>query len=196
MSQPEPAPRDSSPVPLLRPARAVTRAIRTRPPAVQGTLALDWRLPGEVGAVPEPAPSLRLVTREPALDLDTDPAVAVVATARCDLPDPGPWTAQLVQAVLEVLAQERPRHQLVRWLTTEVYADLGAHLAATGPRTAGRSPAPGRARRTVSSIHVFEPADGVAEATAVVVGGRRARAVAVRLEGWDGRWRCTRLAIL
>jgi hypothetical protein len=48
----------------------------------------------------------------------------------------------------------------------------------------------------VSSTHVFEPADGVVEATAVVVGGPRARAVALRLEGWDGRWRCTRLALL
>jgi hypothetical protein len=196
MSQPEPATRDSSPIPLLRPARALTRTIRTRPP-VQGTLALDWRLPGELGAVPDPGPGLRLVGREPALDLDTDPAVAVVATSRQDLPDPGPWTAQLVQAVLEVLAQERPRHQLVRWLTTEVYADLSTHLASAARRSAGGAPAPaGRARRTVSSIHVFEPADGVVEATAVVVGGRRARAVAVRLEGWDGRWRCTRLAIL
>ena len=52
------------------------------------------------------------------------------------------------------------------------------------------------ARRTVSSVHVSEPADGVVEASAVAVGGPRARAVAVRLEGWDGRWRCTRLAVL
>jgi hypothetical protein len=36
----------------------------------------------------------------------------------------------------------------------------------------------------------------VVEASAVVIGGTRARAVAVRLEGWDGRWRCTRLAVL
>ena len=194
MSEPLPANRDSSPAPLLRPGHAITRTIRTRPPAVQGTLALEWQLPGEVDAVPAPDRALRLVTREPALDLDTDPAVAVVATSREDLPDPGPWTAQLVQAVLEVLAHERPRQQLVRWLAPEVYADLGVHLAAR-PTPSGPRPG-GRARRTVSSIHVFEPADGVAEATAVVVGGRRARAVAVRLEGWDGRWRCTRLAIL
>ena len=196
MSLPEPATRASSPVPLLRPARAVTRTIRPRPVAVQGTLALDWQLPGGVGAVPEPDRSLRLVPREPAVDLDTDPAVAVVATSRRDLPDPGPWTAQLVQAVLEVLARERPRHQLVRWLTTEVYADLGLHLAAAQPPVPPGQPRVARARRTVSSVHVFEPADGVVEASAVVLGGRRARAVAVRLEGWDGRWRCTRLAIL
>jgi len=196
MSEPLHAKRDSSPAPLLRPAHALTRTIRTRPPAVQGTLALEWQLPGEVDAVPAPDRALRLVSREPALDLDTDPAVAVVATSRDDLPDPGPWTAQLVQAVLEVLSHERPRQQLVRWLTPEVYADLGVHLAASPRRQAPGRPAAGRARRTVSSIHVFEPADGVVEATAVVTGGRRARAVAVRLEGWDGRWRCVRLGIL
>lgn len=196
MSLPEPATRASSPVPLLRPARAVTRTIRSRPTAVQGTLALDWQLPGGIGAVPEPDRSLRLVSREPALDRDTDPAVAVVATSRRDLPDPGPWTAQLVQAVLEVLARERPRHQLVRWLTAEVYADLGLHLAAAQPPAQAGQPRVARARRTVGSVHVCEPADGVVEAAAVVLGGRRARAVAVRLEGWDGRWRCTRLAIL
>lgn len=176
---------------LVRGPRPLTRTIRTRPAAVQGTLALQWQLPGELDAVPVPSASLRLVTRPPAVDADTDPVVAEVPTSRADLPDPGTWTAQLVQAVLEVLAQERPRHQLVRWLAPEVYADLGVHLAGRPARTPGP-----RARRTVSSIHVFEPADGVAEATAVVVGGPRARAMALRIEGWDGRWRCTRLAML
>ena len=195
MSDRTPTIRDSSVSPLLRPTRAITRTIRTRPAAVQGTLALDWQLPGEVDAVPEPDRSLRLVSREPAPDPETDPAVAVVATSRSELPDPGPWTAQLVQAVLEVLAHERPRQQLVRWLAPDVYADLGLHLAA-GPSRPGTARPGGRARRTVSSIHVFEPADGVVEANAVVLGGRRARAIALRLEGWDGRWRCTRLAVL
>ena len=181
--------------PLLRPARAITRTIHTRPSAIQGTLALQWSLPGDVDAMPAPPVDLRLVSREAALD-DIDPAVAAVATSRSALPDPGPWTAQLVQAVLEVLAHERPRHQLARWLAPEVYADLGIHLAASPPRPPARPGTVGRARRTVSSTHVFEPADGVVEATAVVVGGRRARAVAVRLEGWDGRWRCTKLAVL
>ena len=174
--------------PLVRAPRALTRTLRTRPAAIQGTLALEWQRPGEVDAVPTPPP-LRLVGREPGLDAEIDPAVAVVATSRRDLPDPDRWTAQLVQALVEVLGHERPRSQLVRWLAPNVYADLGIHLAA---RAAPRS----RVRRTVSSVHVFEPADGVVEATAVVIGGRRARAIALRLEGWDGRWRCTRLAVL
>jgi hypothetical protein len=42
-------------------------------------------------------------------------------------------------------------------------------------------------------VHVSEPADGVAEACAVVDTGPRRRAIALRLEGLDGRWRCTQL---
>ena len=99
-----------------------------------------------------------------------------------------------MQAVLEVLARERPRQQLVRWLSPEVYAELSTHVSASPARAPGRGP--GLARRTVSSVHISEPADGVVEASAVAVGGPRARAVALRLEGWDGRWRCTRLALL
>ena len=183
-----PAP-DTRSLPLLRPVSSVSLTVAPARPglAVQGTLALEWQREEP----PATASALRLVPRVPALDSDTDPAVAVVATSRAALPDPSPWTAQLVQAVIEVLATERPRQQLVRWLTPEVYAELGHHLAA-----APRRPGGPRVRRTVSSVHVSEPADGVVEASAVVVGGRRARAVALRLEGLDGRWRCTRLAVL
>src|SRR5882757_2701853 len=45
------------------------------------------------------------------------------------------------------------------------------------------------------SIRVFEPADGVAEISAVIQIGPRFRAVAARLEGLDGRWRCVRLQL-
>jgi hypothetical protein len=183
-------------VALRRPTTAITRTIRRRPAAgpVQGTLALQWVLPTGAEARPAPDLALRLVARPAAAD-DTDPAVASVPTARDELPDPGPWTAQLVQAVLEVLGRERPRQQLVRWLSPEVYAELSAHIAAGAVRPGTGQPG-GRARRTVSSLHLCEPADGVVEASAVVLGGTRARAMAVRLEGWDGRWRCTRLALL
>ncbi len=196
MSQPDRTPPEDRTSPLLRPAASLTRTIRTRPhePWVQGSLALQWQLPGELDAEPHPAPSLRLVPRQALVDDDTDPAVAERPTASADLPEAGPWVAQLVQAVLEVLARERPRQQLVRWLAPEVYAELSRHVAAAPAAAPARSA--GLARRTVSSVHVSEPADGVVEASAVAVGGPRARAVAVRLEGWDGRWRCTRLAVL
>jgi hypothetical protein len=51
----------------------------------------------------------------------------------------------------------------------------------------------------VRSIHVGEPADGIAEVCAVVsrpdADGPRFRAVAARLEGHSGQWRCVTLQV-
>jgi hypothetical protein len=55
---------------------------------------------------------------------------------------------------------------------------------------------PARPVFRILSTHVSEPADGVVEATLIVQTPGRARAVAVRLEGLDRRWRATSLAIL
>jgi hypothetical protein len=44
-------------------------------------------------------------------------------------------------------------------------------------------------------VRLCEPADEVAELSAVIQTGRRCRAVALRLEGTNGRWRCVRLQI-
>ena len=40
-----------------------------------------------------------------------------------------------------------------------------------------------------------EPVDGVAEVAALVRRGARSTAVALRLEGLDGRWQCTALEL-
>jgi hypothetical protein len=44
-------------------------------------------------------------------------------------------------------------------------------------------------------VRVTEPADGVAEVSALVRRGLRVTAVALRLEGMDGRWQCTALEL-
>ena len=54
----------------------------------------------------------------------------------------------------------------------------------------------GRTRIHVGRAIICEPADGIAEATVLARWDGRTRAVAVRLEGIDGRWRCPVLAIL
>ena len=64
--------------------------------------------------------------------------------------------------------------------------------------SAGRRPGwctGGRSPLLVGTVHVCEPVDGVAEVTAVARRDGRAHAVAARLEGIDGRWRCTALQI-
>jgi hypothetical protein len=92
--------------------------------------------------------------------------------------------------VVEVLAGDRPLGQLVRWTSAEVYDDLLARVSGAHP-TGLRQPA----RATVRSVHIAEPADGVAEVAAIVRRGERTTAVAARLEGLDGRWQCTALEL-
>lgn len=114
-------------------------------------------------------------------------------TSTACLPDVQQTCTQLVQAVVEVLSGVRPVSQLIRWMTPEVYNAL-QRRAALGARL-GHHPTGAGRRAVVRRVHICAPADGVAEASAVVVDRGRVRAVAVRLEGLDGRWRATALEV-
>jgi hypothetical protein len=128
----------------------------------------------------EPAPR---VFRQPPDIFDRQP------TSRRRLPDPEPWAARLIQAALEMIAGRRPATQLQEWTTPLVLAELA--VAATERHRA----LPGSSPPTVRSVRVSEPADGVAEISAVVQRGERYFAVAARLEGLDGRWRCVAIRL-
>ena len=56
--------------------------------------------------------------------------------------------------------------------------------------------APARPVFTIGSTHTCSPRDGVIEATVTVRGRVRSRAVALRLEGLDSRWRATAIHVL
>ena len=108
------------------------------------------------------------------------------------LPEPKQWATQFVQAAVEVAAGLRPANQLIRWTSDEVHAML-ARRAELGRQAVLRGRPPQRG--VVRSTHVCIPRDGVAEATVIVADGSRTRAVALRLEGLDGRWRVTALEV-
>ncbi|WP_029149294.1 Rv3235 family protein [Microbacterium indicum] len=117
-------------------------------------------------------------------------------TRTADLPDPLPLITSLAGGVLEVIAGVRDVDQLARWLDEGPYQALlvRANLAARARSARGESahhPA-----YQVQSAHHSSPADGVVEGVAVVATPRRTRAIAVRLEGADGRWRAASLAVL
>jgi hypothetical protein len=167
-----------------------------RLPSAQGTLALTFLLPSGLPVVPE-SPTLRLVgpptPGAARLAEPDDDMFAPQPTPRADLPDPHFWAGRLAQAMLEVDAGIRPVAQLRRWTSDEVYARLRRRSHRSRfvvAREPGRQPP---TRVWVRSVRVCEPADGIAEVSAVVQDGRRPRAVAFRLEGSDGRWRCTAL---
>lgn len=112
------------------------------------------------------------------------------------LPDPEPFLQNITIGALEVFAGVRQAEQLARWLAEDPYRALitRANLAARS-RSARGVPA-ARPKHQILSIRHSSPADGVIEAVVIVSSTVRTRAVAIRTEGLDGRWRATSLAIL
>jgi hypothetical protein len=122
------------------------------------------------------------------LQTDSDP-FGVQPTGRQDLPELAAFARRLVIAIIETATGRRPAAQLRQHTAPAVLAGLA--------RDAGKITRLGSAQRpaTLHSLHFAEPADGVAEIAAIVRVGDRFRALALRLEGLDGRWRCVRLQI-
>ncbi|HEU5271821.1 MAG TPA: Rv3235 family protein [Jatrophihabitans sp.] len=108
---------------------------------------------------------------------------------RDQLPEPGRFARRFAIAVIEAATGRRTAGQLSNYTSPGVQAGL--------VRDAGRINRLGTAARPASlhSMHVVEPADGVVEAAAIVRVETRYRAIAFRLEGVNGRWRCVRLQI-
>lgn len=150
----------------------------------QSPLALTFAEP--VGP-PRPVPDLRLV---PPLPVGVDDEGGS-RTPRSALPAPGGVAGALVQAVLEVQVGRRPVTQLLRLTSASVYEDLDRAVTLVARRPGRRQLASSRVR----SVRVHEYAGAVAEVSAVVQRGDRYRAVALRLEGLDGRWQCTALEL-
>ncbi|WP_334147083.1 Rv3235 family protein [Microbacterium sp.] len=117
-------------------------------------------------------------------------------TATAALPDPAPLLRALTQGVLEALAGVREVDQLARWFSEDAYRTLVSRANLSARARSARGVAPTRPTFAILSLRVTEPADGIIEAVVVVAGPGRTRAVAIRLEGLDRRWRATSLAVL
>jgi hypothetical protein len=112
-------------------------------------------------------------------------------TPRSELPDPRDRAAAAVRILLEVLAGDRPARQVAAWVSPLILERLENHRI---------TPAHRRARTCyLRSLRISEPSDAVAEVTAVIAhdasDAARRRAVAMRLEGRDGRWTVTALTV-
>jgi hypothetical protein len=119
------------------------------------------------------------------------PAVNPAPALPRTLPDPVAWGRRLLIGIIETAGGRRPLQQLSALLSPSVAAGLGADFE----KAAQRHTPHWTHAATVRSVHASEPADGVAELNATVQAGRRVRAVALRLEEREGRWRCTRLQL-
>jgi hypothetical protein len=117
-------------------------------------------------------------------DLSQAGDIGVRHTSTQQLPPAQRAATAMSRALIEILTGMRPANQLSTHCTPPVFAAL-----------LDRTPLPGSGLARLQSTHVCEPTDGVAEVAAVYRRGPRARAIAFRLAGLDGRWRITALQV-
>jgi len=112
------------------------------------------------------------------------------------LPAPDPLVENLTRAVIEILAGARELEQISRWVTDDVYRHLLKRVVLSTRARQAKGLAAVRPVFTLGSTTICEPRDGVVEAVVIVRGRARTRAVALRLEGMDNRWRATAINVL
>lgn len=113
-----------------------------------------------------------------------------------ELPDPRPLLENLTRCVIEIIAGARDLEQIARWVDDTVYTTLLKRVVVSAQARQAAKRAAARPVFTLGSVVLCEPRDGVIEAVVTVHGRARTRAVALRLEGLDRRWRATAIHVL
>lgn len=138
---------------------------------------------------PGTAPTLRLVGAPiKTVPFNDQDWLASERTPAALLPAAQGFARVVLQAVLEVAAGVRPLKQLQAETSTELYNRLVERLSAR-PRATGLRPD----RGAIQTVHVQLRPEGIAEVCARVQHQGCMIAMALRIEGLDGRWKCTEL---
>jgi len=127
---------------------------------------------------------------------DVDDFFGAQPATTSSLPDPAPLLENLTRCVIEILAGARELEQISRWLSDDVHRHLLKRVVISSRARQAKGQAVVRPSFLIGSTSVCEPRDGVVEAVVIVRGRARARAVAIRLEGLDRRWRATAIHVL
>ena len=112
------------------------------------------------------------------------------------LEPPEPLLRILATAVVEVMAGVRNINQLGSLLSEDVYLrlrDRSIRVAQARAQTGEPTRAP---QLRVSDLHVEHPRDGVVESVVLVHSPSRTRAVSIRLEGVNRRWRAQSVSVI
>jgi hypothetical protein len=132
----------------------------------------------------------------PQLALPADEHFAPQPSSSAELPDPRMLVENLSRSAVEILAGVRELEQIGRWVDETVYRHMLKRVVLANRARALKGTVATRPTVTIGSVRIDSPRDGVVEASVVVHGRHRSRAVAIRLEGLDRRWRATALHVL
>lgn len=117
-------------------------------------------------------------------------------THTCDLDNPEPLIRNLALAVVETMLGQRNPAQLAPWPDATVLEKLTRFHTAVARRNLhvyGRTP---HTPVSLGTIRIDQSVDGITECSIVIHTSRRPRALAMKLEGYDGRWLVTILRLL
>ena len=149
---------------------------------------------------PDPPTPAGLVPGHPGRDAvegyNADDFFGEQPSSRSTLPDPEPLLINLTRCVIEVLAGARELDQLARWVSDDVYRHLLKRVVLSARARAVKGQRAQRPAITIGRVTINEPRDGIIEAVVIVHSKVRVRAVAVRLEGLDHRWRASAINVL
>jgi len=148
------------------------------------------------GAAVPPAPREAMPSKPIRARFVADEFFGQQPTTRASLPSPEPLLENLTRCVIEILAGARDLEQIARWVSDEVYRHLLKRVVLSSRARHAKGQSIARPAFTIGSMSVSEPRDGVVEAVVIVSGRARTRAVAIRLEGLDSRWRATAINVL
>ena len=116
-----------------------------------------------------------------------------------ELPDPEAFSLNVTHRALEVLGGARDLRQISRWVTDEVYLSL-TNRVNERLRKISLLPTDARVRVaptfTLNNLKLTAPRESVLEGSLMVKFPSRVRAVALRIEGFDNRWRASSFTLL
>jgi hypothetical protein len=113
-----------------------------------------------------------------------------------DLPNPSASLKVLATGVVEVIAGTRQIEQLARLLSDEVYQRLSHRATEARQRREAMGQKTPYQNFSVLNMMNSSPRDGVIESVVLLNAQRRTRAVTIRLEGINNRWRATAVSVL
>ena len=148
------------------------------------------------GPVRSRHPAAALSSKQIRAPFDEDEFFGVQPATRAILPNPEPLLENLTRCVIEILAGARDLEQIARWVDDDVYRHLLKRVVLSTRARQAKGQVARAPNFTIGSMSIYEPRDGVVEAVVIVIGKARTRAVALRLEGFDTRWRATAINVL
>jgi len=112
------------------------------------------------------------------------------------LPDPAPLLPAIATIVVEVLAGARGVDQLASLVSDQVYEKLRTKISQRTRLESGSARPPLMPKFAVGKIRTDSPRAGILESVVLITTQQRTRAVAIRLEPINRKWKATSVSIL